>query len=202
MKDSAKGGKKNRQEERDKLGVATNNREGLQTVHSVPGRTRLRFPKLKRHPHLVHDIRHKLCAIPGVHKVEVNASTSSIVIHHERNAAESLEFMSAMAAAFGLAVVEPEEILEMLRGESPNGSADLLEGIQAVGQTLNGWISQLTGGRMDTKSLMPTILIVLGMRSLFVSDVLSAPKWYEYFWFAFGAYFTLNKPESPGDAAT
>ncbi len=27
----------------------------------------------------------------------------------------------------------------------------------------------------------------------------SMPRWYEYFWFAFGVYFTLNKAESPAD---
>jgi hypothetical protein len=50
--------------------------------------------------------------------------------------------------------------------------------------------------------ILPLMLTAFGVRSLFVSEDLKVPSWYEFFWFAFGAYYTLNKPESPGDAAT
>lgn len=178
---------------------------GLHVAHSIPGRTRLKFAELKRQPHRYQALHRTLASIPGVRHVDVSSQTGSVVLHHDKDAIHSMEFLGAIAAAFGLAGLAATDLgewAELLGNGSPSDSIDLLGGMEKVGVAINRTVADLTGGHIETKTLLPGILLLLGVRSILVSDVLAVPKWYEFFWFAFGAYFTLNKPESPGDAAT
>jgi hypothetical protein len=167
---------------------------------------RLKSSRLKEHPQYAHDIARKLSAIDGVHRAEANPTTGSMTVHYRPSALDSLEFVLKIAAAFGLSSVDldPEELQSWLRafGVSSDGVGTLKQGIEGLWGTLNDAVGQMAGRKADMKTLFPMALFFLGVRSFFVSDVLTAPKWYEYFWFAFGAYFTLNKPETQDDAAS
>lgn len=178
---------------------------GLHVVHSIPGRTRLKFVALKSHPHRYQALQHTLASIPGVHHVDVNSQTGSVLLHHDKDAFHSMQFLGAIATAFGLTELLPYDLGEwpaLLGDGSSSEHIDLLQRIQNAGTALNRTLSQVSGGQLNANTLLPGILVLLGLRSIMVSDVLAAPRWYEFFWFAFGAYFTLNKPDSPGDAAT
>ena len=74
---------------------------GLRLVHTVAGRTRLKFSELKTHPHRHPHLQQKLASIHGVHQVETNTSTGSIVLYHDRGITRSAAFLTAMATAFG-----------------------------------------------------------------------------------------------------
>jgi hypothetical protein len=182
-------------------------RSDVHVVHAIRGRVRLKSPRLKAQPHLADEIPLKLSAVNGVKAVESNPSTGSVVVHYEPSAAQSMEFLLKLGAAFGLEAAdldpgEIEEWFQLLSNGSSNGATTLAKGVEAVGGLLNRGLSQATAGHLDVKVLLPAVLLFLGFRSLWVSEALAPPKWYEFFWFAFGAYFTLNKPESPGDAAS
>lgn len=173
----------------------------LRVVHSLPGRTRLKFSELKTYPHRHANLGQRLMAIDGIHQVDTNPTTGSVVLYHDQTAVYSIEFLSKVASAFGLATIEPAKFAEwlaLLEDEGESAPFDLVRDVKQVGTT----IGDLLGGRLDGKTLLPSLLILLGMRSLLISEMLVAPKWYEYFWFAFGVYFTLNKPDAPGNAAT
>ena len=178
---------------------------GLHVAHSIPGRTRLKFAELKSHPYRHQALQRTLASIPGVRQVDVSSQTGSVVLHHDKDAIHSMQFLGAIAAAFGLtglAATEVGEWAALLGNGSPSETVDVLESAKGAAVALNHTLTDLTGGHLDVKTLLPVALLLLGVRSIVVSDALAAPKWYEFFWFAFGAYFTLNKPESPGDAAT
>ena len=165
----------------------------------------LKFVELKRQPHRYQALHRTLASIPGVHHVDVSSQTGSVVLHHDKNAIHSMQFLGAIAAAFGLAELSATDLGEWveLRGNGlPSEPVDLLQSMEKIGVAINRTVADLTGSHLRINTLLPGILLLLGLRSILVSDVLTAPKWYEFFWFAFGAYFTLNKPESPGDAAT
>ena len=66
---------------------------GLRLVHTVPGRTRLKFSELKTHPHRHPHLQQKLASIHGVHQVETNTSTGSIVLYHDRGITRSAAFL-------------------------------------------------------------------------------------------------------------
>ena len=181
---------------------------GLRLVHTVPGRTRLRFSQLKTDPHRHPHLQEKLTSIHGVHQVETNTSTGSVLLYHDRRITRSTAFLTAIAAAFGLAAVTPADIDEWLE-LSENGSStetiDLRTALEAVGSTIDRTVADLTCGRLDAQTVLPAALVVLGLRSLLTCESLVAPKWYEFFWFAFGAYVALNtanKPASQGETAS
>ncbi|WP_447983492.1 HMA2 domain-containing protein [Nitrospira sp. Nam74] len=173
---------------------------GLRLVHTVPGRTRLRFSELKTHPHRHPHLRQKLASIHGVHHVETNPNTGSVVLYHDRAITRSTAFLTAIAAAFGLAAFTPTDIdewLELLDDGSANEAADLRTAIEGIASTIDRTVVDLTHGRLDGKMLLPAVLVVLGLRGLLAGETLVAPKWYEFFWFAFSAYVALNTANKP-----
>jgi len=55
----------------------------VQIAHQVPGRIRLKVPKVKDNPELVDQIKQMFTAIPGIEEVAVNATTGSVVLHYD-----------------------------------------------------------------------------------------------------------------------
>lgn len=166
---------------------------GLEVMHAIPGRTRLRWRRLKGDSGAAREIHRRLSAIDGIHQVEVNPNTGSVIVHHEPEAMESLEFLLAVAAAFGLGLGETEELSELLKGlEQGAELTDLTKDLSKIGEEINARLAKATGGQLDMRTALPLVLALLGIRSLIVSDVLTSPKWYDYLWFAFGSYFILN----------
>jgi len=178
----------------------------LHLAHALPGRIRVRAHRFKRRPEHAHEVARRLATIHGVHQAEANPTTGSVTVHYEPSALRSVEFLLKLAAAFGLSAadIEPKELEEWLQafGASPDGSMDVRRTFEGAWQGLNRVFADVTGGRVDLKFIFPVVLLVLGVRSVMGEEKLAFPKWYEFFWFAFGAYFTLNKPESQNDAAT
>ena len=70
---------------------------GLHVAHSIPGRTRLKFVELKRQPHRYQALHRTLASIPGVHHVDVSSQTGSVVLHHDKTAIHSMQFLGAIA---------------------------------------------------------------------------------------------------------
>jgi cation transport ATPase len=55
----------------------------VQIAHQVPGRIRLKVPKVKENPELIEQIRQMFNAIPGIEEVAVNPTTGSVVLHYD-----------------------------------------------------------------------------------------------------------------------
>jgi hypothetical protein len=169
----------------------------LRVVHSLPGRTRVKFSQLKSHPERHANLREKLTAIEGIHHVDINPTAGSVMVYHDRMAVHSIEFLAQVAAAFGLPIVDPADIEEWL-GRLEDGAeslpVDVRGEVERLGTTINRTIGDVSGGRLDGKTLIPALLVLLGLRSLLSCEALVAPRWYDYFWFAFGTYFMLNRP--------
>lgn len=184
--------------------MVTVERHGIRVEHAIPGRVRLKYHRMKADPDLARDLHRKLSAIDGVTQVDTHPAIGGVVVHYHPDAARSVEFLLKIAAAFGLAAadIDPEEIEEWLQLLDGQGSPSLTESMESLGQFIETGIAKLSRRELTMGIVLPLVLTALGVRSLLLSQQLKAPSWYEYFWFAFGAYYTLNKPESPGDAAT
>jgi Heavy metal associated domain 2 len=177
----------------------------ISVEHAIRGRVRLKYRRMKANPDLARDPKDKLSAIEGMTKVDTHTATGGVVMHYHPAVAGSAEFVLKIAAAFGLAAVDinPEAIEEWLQIFSKEGdSATLSEPLALFGRLVETGIANLNRREFTVGIVLPVVLTVLGVRSVLISEQLKAPSWYEYFWFAFGTYYTLNKPESPGDAAT
>ncbi len=55
-------------------------------AHHVPGRMRLKIPSAKGNEAVFQEIRQTLAETPGIHDIEVNATTGSITVHYSVDA--------------------------------------------------------------------------------------------------------------------
>lgn len=51
-------------------------------AHHVPGRMRVKVPNAKGNDELLAEIRQTLVGVPGIHDIEINGATGSVVIHY------------------------------------------------------------------------------------------------------------------------
>jgi hypothetical protein len=174
-------------------------------AHAIPGRVRLKIAQLRHDAAFADELRQRLTSIEEVQQVEINARTGSVVLLYDAamlSASDSLHTLAeSLTALFpGLTA----EDLNAFASLSTNGAA--AAAIPAVGRgvrtffaEINENIERVTGGSVDLKVLLPLALFTLGVRSLLKSDKLISPMWYDFLWFAFGAYFMLNP--KPGDSS-
>jgi hypothetical protein len=72
----------------------------------------------------------------------------------------------------------------------------MVVGIMGYLRKMNANVRTTTGGP-DLRILVPAILVLLGVKKL-VTDGKNSPTWYNYFWFAFGTFCTLNRWATSG----
>lgn len=174
--------------------------QDIQVMHAIPGRVRFKHDSLKGAIGQAGDLRQKLSRIRGISHAETNPVTGSVLIVYDPAYLESLEFQLAVASALGFSLADLNaEQLAAFYGQHSNGAnpgaTTLGAGIQTVGGSLNSGVASLTGGVGDLRTLIPLGLFFLGFRSLFLADKVVFPAWYDYFWFALGSYFMLNREQ-------
>ena len=76
---------------------------GLEVVHAMPGRVRLKVARVKGNPALARQAQEKLAKVPGIRQVEAKAGTGSLLIHYDLEelfSTASLEILSATLGEF------------------------------------------------------------------------------------------------------
>jgi Heavy metal associated domain 2 len=167
---------------------------GIRVVHAIPGRIRLKIPRLKENPALAREVQERLSAVQEVQRAEVNPVTGSVLVLYDRTAVESLDSLLSLAEWFSSLFPDFEfsEIEGWLGSTNGEGAATpLAERLSAVLGSLNAKVGETTGG-VDFKLLLPLILFLLGMRGLLIAGKGVYPTWYDLLWFAFGTFFMLN----------
>ncbi len=137
-------------------------------VHSIPGRVRLKHPRLKGHPVRACEITEKLSAIEGIKKVEANPTIGSLTVHYHPSALKSAEFFLKVAAALGLLVaaeILPQEVeawLSVSEGPSLDVFEALAKALESLSSLMTGAVEQLTGRPVEAKTLLPIAMFSLG----------------------------------------
>ncbi len=172
--------------------------KGLKVVHVLPDRIRLKADKVKGNPPFARQIEARLAKVPGIKQVEAKPDTGSILIYFSLG--ELLAHGALPALRDGFSELFPEieaealalgfeSLAEQLANTSPNPtSGGVLHSLAAV----NTQVSRLTGG-LDLKLLVPLTFLFFGVRSLFKTEKVPFPAWYDYFWFAFSSFMMLNR---------
>jgi hypothetical protein len=181
--------------------------KGLKVVHALPGRVRLKVPKVKGNQTLARQAEKKLAQVPGIKQVEAKANTGSLLLHYDVEALCAEASMGILAETLGELFPEIEVVsliaglacLEKSPGADPG--VPLAEGITGSFRALNTRVSQLTGG-LDLKILVPLALILLGLRGLWQSEKVTAPSWSNLLWFGFATFVMLNRGLVEGTAGT
>jgi putative ubiquitin-RnfH superfamily antitoxin RatB of RatAB toxin-antitoxin module len=174
--------------------------EQVKVVHALPGRVRLKVRELKENPALAGAVQKRLAGIRGVQLVDASPVTGSVLVVYVAEGSEVLEAVcGALTPLFPALNVEQFQaeltaFQAQLRPHANAGSGDRIHldrSISGFFGSVNSGVGSATGG-VDLKVLVPLGLVVLGVRSLFVTDRLAVPAWYDFIWFAFGTYLALN----------
>lgn len=168
----------------------------------MPGRIRLKVDQIRTDASIAARIEQHVASLPGVQKVETHPRTGSVLILYNASEINAQEFLKKLAAPLTVLFPDlPQEHLASWQSSSGGSAATLpplAGGIRAFFSELNAQLDQTTGGNADLKVLLPLSLFALGVRSLVTTEKLITPTWYDFLWFALGAYFMLNP--KPGES--
>jgi len=179
--------------------------QAIQIIHALPGRVRVRLPRLKGNASLAGEVERTLTALAGIHHVEASTTTGSVLVLYEPRLLESLD-LEAMGPLLGLARtlgVSVEDVdMDALQtwlhtaanGTRPNMSTPLGDSMATRVGSVNARVPQATGEGGELRTLVPLTLAFLGLRSLLLVEQLPFPAWYDYLWFAFSTYMMLHPP--------
>jgi heavy-metal-associated domain-containing protein len=180
----------------------------IQIVHFLPGRVRVKLPRLKGNTSLAGEVERTLTALQGIRHVETSTMTGSVLVLYEPRLPTSLDLeavgsLMELANTLGLSFedVDMDELQHWLhtvangtRAETPTALGNR---ITAFFNNVNAGVPQITSGWGELRMLVPLMLAFLGLRSLLLTDNLPFPTWYDYLWFAFGTFAILNAPRVP-----
>jgi hypothetical protein len=183
----------------------------IQIVHFLPGRVRVKLPRLKGNASLAGEVERTLTALEGIHHVETSTTTGSVLVLYEPHLLASLDLetvgrLTELAHTLGLSfeAVDMDVLQHWLhtvtngtRAETPTA---LGNNITAFFDNVHTGMTQITGGWETLRTLAPLTLAFLGVRSLLLTDNPPFPTWYDYLWFAFSTFVVLNVPRVPLEA--
>jgi hypothetical protein len=173
---------------------------GVRLAHASPGRIRLKVEDVKNDPYKAQEIEAKLRAVTGIRSAAANPLTGSLLLTYDEPAAESMELPFAVAHALGLSLndLDPAD-LRLLMSHQGNGNKStapsISEHLDSAFRDINAALRRTAGA--DLGVLFPLTLAALGVRSLLSAEKTTLPSWHDYLWFAFSAYFMLNRPNAP-----
>lgn len=178
--------------------------KGITVAHALPGRVRLKIPRVKANPKLARQAQEKLSRVPGIQRVEANPATGSLLILYDLALLASVEALGPLGEIF--TELFPEVALEelvaglqelMAVGDAAQATGGLLGGLPTLGNPA------LTRN-FNLSLLLPLTLLFLGARSLFTCKEMHFPAWYDYLWFGFSTFLMLNRRwlEGTPEAAT
>lgn len=173
---------------------------GVRLAHASPGRIRLRVDEIKNDARRAREIEDKLRLVHGVHSVNANPLTGSLLLTYDEPALDSMELPFSVAQVLGISLndLHPDE-LRLLMSHQGNGSKpaelSISEGLATGVRGLNTAVRNAVG--MDLPILLPLALALLGFRSLLISEKSLMPSWHDYLWFSFSTYFILNRTDVP-----
>jgi hypothetical protein len=183
----------------------------IQIVHYLPGRVRVKLPRLKGNASLAGEIERTLTAVQGVYHVETSTTTGSVLVLYEPRLLTSLDLETVgllMELAHTLGPSFDEGDMDTFqdwvhaaaygtRAETPTALGST---ITAFFDNVNAGVTRITSGWGELQTLMPLTLAFLGLRSLLLTENLPFPTWYDYLWFAFSAFVALNGPRATREA--
>jgi hypothetical protein len=179
--------------------------QAIQIIHTLPGRVRVRLPRLKGNASLAGEVERTLTALAGVHHVETSTTTGSVLVLYEPRLLEALDIeaispLLGLAGALGLACEEVDtdrlqNWLHMVTNGAHPGTPT------TPGSAMAAWLNSANPGVVPVteewgalRTLVPLTLAFLGLRSLLFTEPLPFPTWYDYLWFAFSTYMMLHLP--------
>lgn len=154
-------------------------------IHHIPGRIRIQVPHAKGNHLLLDRISKSIAPRPGVHRVRVNPTNASIVIHYDPSLLDN--FQHSLAEH-----VKNEELftLDISSQREESGIARSLDlGLKELSDT----VKHATDETIDLKEIFPFVVAIAAL--FFVDKTLGAPLWVSLLIFSFSSYMDLHEKE-------
>jgi hypothetical protein len=173
---------------------------GASVVHHIPGRLRVRLPRSKRDPRLLSELREFVAGLGGVHRVEINPATGSILVHYHPESAEEIQdFLQQPRRDQGDVMSGPEltdadDLAEKIEREAEFLAAHSTLAFHVVNAVkhFNREIREATGNTVDLKVLLPAGLAVWAFFK--AGADISTPLWVTLGIFSFNSFVALHQP--------
>jgi hypothetical protein len=180
------------------------NNEAIKIVHAIPGRVRLKVPKIRKNSAFEAEIRDRLSTAKAIQRVEINPITGSVLLLYNP---EEIRLPGPLFSLWkSFSSLFPDLNFEEIRSclvssNSPStptssssasaSSADpTVSRILELSRTANERLKK--AGSPDIKVLLPMTLLTLGVRGLLIAENVPFPAWYDFLWFSFSTFFILN----------
>jgi hypothetical protein len=141
-------------------------------AHATPNRVRLKIPAKRHDEAFFRVVEQRLAGWQNIERVEVNPVTASILVHFSDPAALVREAINGNNDLFRIVYPEQQE-----HGSAP----PLLARLQKTAAAADGSLRQWTGGNLDLRTAIFTVLLVGGLQQLAQGNV-AAPAatllWY------------------------
>ena len=178
-------------------------RDGARHGHIVshtPGRMRVRLHHEQRDPAALAEIGRGLSGQAGVASVSTDARTGSVLVNYDRQALSKAMLIDMLYDVGVVArdLLGAEEVPEDLgreqvdRGVAPHstGATGVLDAVT----DLDHKISELTGGKVDLKLLVPAGLGLLALRQIALNGLgLAQVPGYVLLWYTFDSFYKLHQ---------
>jgi hypothetical protein len=179
---------------------------GLWVTHLIPGRIRVRIPRLRRNPALAEAIRARLSSLDCVRRVEASPVTAGVLVVYDP-AAIAVCLPEVLEAAKSLRLLAPEveaaQVLSLAAtwpGQRPTGTGASAAAVSVnrAFEQLDARISRATDHQLDLKTLIPLALLVGAAVGLLRAPRITAPAWYTLLWYSFNTFRGFHARLFPG----
>jgi hypothetical protein len=154
----------------------------VRLTHTIEGRTRFHVQAIKNANMKCEQLVQQLCRIEGVSNVSADHRTGSIVIMHDR-----LKLKSDLLAAAIIRILGLEQQLQ----KSPQPK--VIKESRRLGNALNSAVYDKTGGFIDLWSLVPLVIIGLGIRKIATDRSNMLPTGVTLLWWGYNSLFGGGK---------
>jgi hypothetical protein len=179
---------------------------GVTVVHAIPGRIRLKIAQIRNDHPLADEVEDRLSRIAGVRSVETNSVTGSVLILFKEPSETPDDALQYLTATWPSELGPLEYAAPHAGNGHGNGNGDGSKAlanmdrrvVELVG-SVNAGVSRVASG-VDLKLIVPFGLFLLGARSLFFSEKVVAPAWYDFFWFGLSIFMMVNRSTIEADS--
>jgi hypothetical protein len=175
-----------------------------QVIHHIPGRMRVRLPRLKGKAGALDSIKQSISGINGVTSVDTNATTGSVLVNYDPGQFNQFhQSLADHAEQQQLFTFKPPDLTEV------DGIADKIEGeaeflaehselarsVVNVCKQLNDEVKRSTHNMVDLKVLIPLGLALYTFTRR--DPTMSTPLWVTLGIFSFNSFISLHAHQQP-----
>jgi hypothetical protein len=170
-----------------------------EVAHHIPGRMRVKLPRMKGRAAALDKIKQSVSKMPGVTSVDTNSTTGSVLVNYDASGFKAFQgTLADHAEQNDLFSFKPPELTEVddiadkIEGEAEflAEHSQLARSVLGVCKQLNEEVKRSTHNTVDLKVLVPLGLAVYAFTRQDVN--MATPLWVTLGMFAFNAFVSLH----------